>query len=496
MPSSSSPSFSPRRKWSIAFNVMLTSIAVFLIVAGVNYLGHRQPFFKRFYLSSNSRIRLSPKTVSLLHSLTNTVEAIVYYDKNEPLYGDIIELLKEYEAQTPKLTVRTVDYYADPGASQEVKLKFKLGTVTNRDFVIFSYADRAKFVDGNSLSDYHYDFERTANPDDQRLRVNQQRVAFSGEEHFSAAIFALTQSKPLKAYFLQGHGEPSPNDNSEITGYGKLADIFHRNYVVTATLDGLLGTNAIPSDCNLLVIAGPKTEFKTNELDKISQYLDQGGRLFVLFDVYSTTLDTGLENVLAKWNVRVSHSVVRDPADAVDSKGQALGVSIFAVHDVTQPILGKTLEMVLPRPIERIKPPSAADDLQMTELAFSGTNSTLADTPAGNPRAYPLIAAVERNAAKGIATERGTTRILVTGDALFLNNQIIDYSVNQDFADSAVNWLLNRTELLAGVGARPVREYRLALVRTQVTQIKEIMLGAIPGGILLFGGVVWLRRRK
>lgn len=478
-------------------NVVLATAAVFLILIGVNYLSNKY-FFHRFYLSTDSHIQLSPRTTSLLRSLTNSVQAIIYYDKNEPLYGDIVALLKEYEAHTRKLNVKTVDYYADPGAAQEMKLKYKLGTATNRDFIIFDCDGRQKFVDGNSLSDYHYDFERSGDPNDSRLRVNQQRVAFSGEEHFSSAIFAVTQSKPLKAYFLQGHGERSPNNTSDVEGFSKLADLFHRNYVATDTLR-LLGTNAIPPDCNLLVIAGPRAEFNTNELNTISQYLDQGGRLFALFDAYSVNLQLGLENILAKWNVRVSHSLVSDPDDAApNTKGQALGLLVQSTHDVTKSIVGKQLEIVLPRPVERIKAPSpsAPDELQVSELVFTSTNSMLADNPSGVPHPYAVIAAVERNAAKGIATQRGTTRMLIAGDSIFLANQVIDFSVNQDFVDSALNWLLDRTEILGGIGARPVINYRFTLVQKQVGEVKGILLGAIPGGILLFGGLVWLRRRK
>jgi hypothetical protein len=85
---------------------------------------------------------------------------------------------------------------------------------------------------------------------------------------------------------------------------------------------------------------------------------------------------------------------------------------------------------------------------------------------------------------------------LILGDSLFLDNQLIGSGMNQDFADSAVNWLLERTTLLAGVGPRPVTEYRLLLDKQQLNAVKGLLLGAIPGGILLFGGLMWLRRRK
>ena len=500
MASSSSyrPSFSPGRKWGIAFNVMLATAAVFLILVGVNYISHRFAF-KRFYLSTNSNVQLSPRTIGLLHSLTNNVEAIIYYDKKDPLYGDITDLLKEYKAHTSKLSVRTIDYYTDFAAAQELQLKYKeLAGATNRDFVIFDCDGRKKAVDGSSLSDYHYGFEQSADPSkDPRLRVNRQRRAFSGEEHFSAAIFAVTQAKPLNAYFLQGHREHSPEDRTRDTGYQKLADVFHRNYVNTPVLDGLLGTSSIPADCNLLVIAGPQSEFSDVESNKIAEYLNQGGRLFALFDVTSTNRQIGLEDILAKWNVRVSHSVVADENNAVNSPG-FFAISALAIHDVTKPVLGSRIVIVDPRPVGRIKATSssAVDEPQVTELAFSGTNSFLVDNTSAGQHSFPLIAAVERGVAKGVSVDRGTTRMVIAGDSFFLDNQIIGLYNNEDFADAAINWLLDRNELLGGIGARPVVDYRLTLVKSQVGEVKGILLGAIPGGILLLGGVVWLRRRK
>jgi len=46
-------------------------------------------------------------------------------------------------------------------------------------------------------------------------------------------------------------------------------------------------------DCNLLIIAGPRTELSETELQKIDQYLAQGGGLFVLFNYFSIKRPTG-----------------------------------------------------------------------------------------------------------------------------------------------------------------------------------------------------------
>jgi ABC-2 type transport system permease protein len=491
------PSFSPRRKWTIAFNVTLITMAVFAILVGVNYLSSRY-FHHRFYLSQDTSIKLSPRTLSVLKNLTNDVEVIVYYNKEEPVYADIINLLREYQAHSRRLTVRTVDYYHDLGEAAALQAKHYMGSATNKDFVIFDANNgRATFVDGSWLTTYRYEPLMSTNENDSTISLNRKRIAFNGEMLFTSKLFALTQAKPLNAYFLQGHGERSPTYSGE-QGCSKVADVFHRNFVNTLTLDNLLGTNGVPFDCNLLVIDGPQAEFQAVELDKISQYLEQGGRLFLLYDANSVEHNLGLDSVLAKWNVRVTRSTVVDPDYKTDEKGASFGVSALTVHDVMKPLLGKQLIMVMPRPIQRIKAPSqnGAEELQVTELAFSSTNSWLADNPTAAKRGYPLMVAVEKAMPKGVATERGATRMLITGDSYFLDNQLIDFSVNQDFADSAVKWLLERTTLLEGLGPRRVSEYRLLMTPRQVNAVKGILLGAIPGGILLLGGLVWLRRRK
>jgi hypothetical protein len=492
------PSFSPRRKWSIAFSVTFATLAVFAILLGVNYLSSKY-FFHRFYLSADTRVQLSPRTLSVLKSLTNKVDVTIYYDKDDPTYADIVSLLREYQAHARKqLSVKTIDYYRDPGAAAEFKAAHKnLGSLTNKDFVMFESEGRPDFVDGNWLKPYKDTLELTTNGTQQQLAINRKQTVFNGEMLFTAKIFGVTQPKALKAYFLQGHLERSPTEKGD-EGYSKLMEVFHRNHVETATLNNLLGTNSVPLDCNLLVIAGPQAEFQDVELEKISQYIDQGGRLFALFDVHALTHQLGLETVLAKWNVRVTHSMVLDPALAIDSEktGTAFGVTNFTPHDITKPLIGSQLNVVLPRPIGRIKAPSqtAADEPQVTELAFSSATSQLKDSPTTAPRAYPLMVAVEKAAAKGVVTERGTTRMLIVGDSIFLDNQFIPY--NEDFADLAINWLLERTSLLSGVGPRPITEYRLQMTQRQINAVKGLLLGAIPGGILLFGGLVWLRRRK
>jgi hypothetical protein len=86
--------------------------------------------------------------------------------------------------------------------------------------------------------------------------------------------------------------------------------------------------------------------------------------------------------------------------------------------------------------------------------------------------------------------------MLVVGDSIFLANRQLDSAANRDFAGYAANWLLDRTQLLEGVGPRQVTEYKLIMSRSQLLRVQWLLLGGMPGAVLLVGSLVWLRRRR
>jgi ABC-type uncharacterized transport system involved in gliding motility auxiliary subunit len=155
------------------------------------------------------------------------------------------------------------------------------------------------------------------------------------------------------------------------------------------------------------------------------------------------------------------------------------------------------LYLIAPRTVaHRPDKTAAADAPKVVVLAASAETAVLRGDPKPKPRQYPIGVAVEKGAPPGVVTERGATRMIVVGDSFFLANGAIDLYGNSDFARLAINWLLDRPQFLEGIGARPVHEYRIAMTQTQLRSVRWILLAAMPGAILLLGGLIWLRRRK
>jgi len=491
-PAPNQPSFSPRHRWKIGFDAVVRTALVLAVVVMVNYLGAQ--FFHRFYLSSQTRVELSSRTVSVLHSLTNHVTVTLYYDRQDDFYPDIVALLNEYRSINPKISIHPVDYVRDPGEAERIKEQYKLDSATDKNLVIFDIGGgRSKIVNGDALTQFTLEEVPAKNHDRRQLEFRRKPVAFRGEQNFTAILLALENPHPLKAYFLQGDGEPSLSDSGNF-GYLKFALTLAQNYIAVTNLE-LLGDNTIPMDCNLLIIAAPTTPLPPPELQKIDQYLAQGGRLFALFNFASVKQPTGLEPVLQRWGVNVATDFVKDLKNTVT--GDDVVVRRFSQHPVVNPLTQLSLQMVRPRPVGGVdwpNPPAGAP--QVDELAFSSPDSVLEGDPAEPPRSYPLMVAVEQKPVAGVANPRGNTRIIVVGDSIFLGNYYIEGGGNRDFLGYAANWLLDRPALLQGIGPRPVTEFRLLMTQTQRREVRWLLLGALPGAVLLFGGLVWLVRRK
>jgi len=485
----SKPSFSPYRKWVIAFNVGLIIALVFAVVLMVNYLSH--DYFLRVHVSTQSNVRLFPRTVKFLQTITNSVKVTLYYDKEDPFYSTIAELLNEYRAVNPRISLRIIDYKRDPGAAQLLTTNYPFLRVANaKNLVIFDGGEkRIKAVDGNALVQYVQ--KQTLN--DNKLEFTRKPTLFEGERAFTSALIAVTAPNQLKAYFLTGHGEHKMDSDNDEYGYLKFATLLEsENYIKIEALSLLDTNHPVPTD-GLLIIPGPRAAIEEPELELIDQYLAQGGRLFALFNALRG--ETGLERILAKWGVNVSTNIVSDPERHIGE--QDVIVESFSSHPLINPLLGLRLHMIVPRMISKLQSRStSADAPSVDELAFSGPQAFLVPGDKNTHRAYPLMVAVEKGGVKGVVNERGTTRMVIVGDSIFLANHQIESAANRDFVALAVNWLLDRPQLVEGIGPRPVAEYRLIMSNTQLQAAQWLLLGGMPGAVLLMGGVVWLRRRS
>ena len=489
-------SFSPRRKWNVGFDVVVRTLVVLAVLVMANYLAGK--YFIRHSLSNQTRMELYPRTLNLLRSLTNEVAVIIYYDKEDPLYTHIDALLREYRAVNPKILVRTVDCLRDAAEALKIKTDYKLADAANennKNLVIFDCEGRLKVIPGNALADRTY--VQLASTNSSEPQYELKTIASRGEMLFSGAILAVMSPRQLKACVLQGRGEHQMDSGDEVSGYLNFKSVLGQNSIQVESLS-LVGTNLIPQDCNLLVIAGPSVSYPEEEVAKVQKYLEEGGRVFMLLNSDTRShRQSGLEKVLAQWGVRIGSGAVRDPTHSVSAQKFDVTVAAFSQHPVSAPLIGSQLNLISPLPVRpNVSGSKNPDAAQVSVLVATEESARAAGEPVTNGERIPLAVAVERGNVKGVVTGRGATRMVVVGDSFFLGNGWIKMEANAEFVSHAVNWLLDRSQLLEGIGPRPMKEFRLALTQTESRTVHWLLLAALPGSVLLFGVMVWWRRRN
>lgn len=491
-------SFSAARKWSLGLNVLVSSAAVLALLLMVNYLAARH--YTRWSWSASAQAQLSPLSLRVLSAVTNPVKVTLYFDKDDPLFEPSYNLLKTYRYANNRIQLDVVNYLNEPGAAQLVKKKYNLSD-TDRDMVIFDCQGRPKIVYQSELSDI--DLQPLITGKSREVK----RTHFKGEAMFTSAIYSVIAARQTRAYFLEGHNEHNPEADDGLMGYSRFAALLRESNLELGRLR-LEGPVEIPIDCNLLIIAGPRSTIGSNTLEKIDRYLKQGGRLFALFNFHGVLQQTGLEQVLADWGVDVGQDVVIDEKshDAQDRNNMV--VFTYGTHPVVKPLAaGYQLYFVLPRSVK--KHPQAAsgtDAPQVDPLVYSSAaghvftdirrDSSIIGSVNDERGTIPLMVAVEKGGIRRVSAERGATRIVVAGDSLFLNNNNIDREGNHQLGTHIINWLLARNDLLVAVPPRPIAEYKLTMTETQLSAARWILMGAFPGAVLLLGGLVWLRRRR
>src|SRR5581483_1440962 len=178
----------------------------------VNWLGNR--YNKSYDTTSNKRFTLSQETQKLVKSLKQDA-TITYIDKGSS-FEQAKGMLDRYKNLSPKVHIQYVDYEKQPTVARAYGLRFP-GT---------AYVE---------------------------IGPRREEAKALTEEGITGA-FLKDLKGVRKVCFVSGSGERSLTDTQE-TGLSAFKTLLQRdNYEADPVT--LLDKTAVPSDCNVLVVAG------------------------------------------------------------------------------------------------------------------------------------------------------------------------------------------------------------------------------------------------
>jgi len=478
-----------RRKLAISLNTGTALLLAAVLVGMVNYLSYR--YYARADWSRTQYYTLSEKTHTLLASLTNDINVVIFMVPRHEAFEDVQALITEYEYASPRIQVQRVDPHRELARTEALAEKYGVELL---NVIVFDNHGRTKHVEADDL----YEVGRTLGDFGQGQAAP---TAFKGEQAFSSAIQSVVQETKPVVYYLQGHGERDFDDFDTAAGYSRIGQKVRGDNVELKAL--VLGeAKEVPADANAIVLAGPAKRLSQPEADLLARYLENNGRMLMLIDA---TVETGIEPVLERWGILVEQDVVVDATMSLT--GRELFLREYQPHPITRGFGGLTTVMYLPRSVRARQQWEAegdpTDQPRVTELvkcSESGWAETdldqspmRFDPQVDRPGPVAVAAAVERGPLGTDMTIR-PTRIVAFGDSDFVANGALS-GVNADFFMSALNWLLEREELMA-IAPKPIEEMRLVLSGTQLAILFWAVVVGLPGVVAVLGGLVWLRRRN
>lgn len=483
VPAEPAPMSARARRLLFGTNTLLALLFAAALLAMVNYLSARH--YRRVDVSRLRPYELSPKTRQLLAGVSNRIEGILFFRPGHFLYEDTEALLREYEFACPRLHVEHVDPDREQTRAAEVIRKFGL---TKANVVVFHAGDRNVVVNDLDL----VELDTTG----AEAGVPPRRKGFLGEQAFSTALLQLAHPRQPSVYFLLGHGERDPRDHDKYAGYSACARLLADDRIDVRPLL-LSQSNAVPADADAVVIAGPRLKFPPGEVEALRRYLARSGRILLTLESRG---DGALEPLMEEWGVRIGDGHMVDTSR--DLSGAELFVGDYAPHPITAPLTNVTVVLRQPRPLEMLSS-SGADKPAVSALLLSpaqGWAETDVDHKtiafdAGQDRrgAQPVALAIERGPTAGVDMNIRPTRLVIVGDTDFASNGSL-VGGNPDLMLNAMNWLLERADLLS-IAPKPVERLRLVLDRRQLVMLFWSVVVVLPSLAALAGVLVWSRRR-
>lgn len=452
-----------RRGTRYGSNAVLMSVAFIGILILLNYLGGR--YHKVIDATEFKEYSLTPQSIQVLAEIDKPVTIVGFFPGDTARRTDFDRLLNQYLAHSSQLSYTVIDPDREPIKASQYRNAPHTG-------LLIQCGERSE-------------------------------VVYSPEEQdITSALLKVTRMEKKVIYFLTGHRERDIAAGAD-EGYSTIANsLREQNYEVRAL--NLAITATVPADAAVLVVAGPQTALLPQEVTRLQEYLAQGGKALIMQDppIQYQGQDTGLNEVLADWQVQFDNGVIVDlPSSLFGSEFYPV-VGNYRYSQITRDMGNLTTFFPVVCAVRqaeqdtsgRLVFTSLADTSQQS-WAEQDMNSANVQFDAGVDVQGPLaLAATVESTQASDAGPGSKTRMVLVGDSDFASNGFVGNLGNEMLFLNSINWLAEEESLIA-IGPKSTQPRTVYLSRFQGTLILLVGVIIIPLALLVIGIIVWWLRR-
>lgn len=465
----------------------LIVLAAIAVVIGANVALYRHDVH---FDVSREGVNTPPQQLADVVGQLRTRLALTYfYNAGDPNAVAMRDLIAIAARNHPLLAFRAIDLDKEPGLARDL-------SVRAYNTAVLQVADHKVLVENVT------DAARLGYAALRALRQRAETICFltgHGEPFRpTPSHFHFSHVETLKGHDTPGAGdvlevEPGRLDRLQLA----LAQVgFEMRGIVAAAI------NAIPSDCAVVAVIGPRTAFAAGEPELLANYLRGGGRLLLSLDpAFPIEADFGRE-LLSPVGLSSRQAIVIDPVNHFRTDPDKVAVPYYPPHPITRRLALTVFPQA--RPILVAKPPA---DITVSVLAASSQDSYLAPpssaggiTVASSGPAAPnsergaqALAVALEGAWPGASPDK-RFRLVVAGTSKFATNEYFPYVSNGELSLATLRWLAD-DEASPSVAPQTYKLPEIVLTSRQMRDTFIALEVLLPLTTVFFGVLMWWRRR-
>ena len=481
-----------KRRWTISRNMISTSVfstgmiaIVVALTVVVNLIASALPeTYTQIDATSQKLYSITEDTEKYLDTLKDDVTLYVMVNKNSK-DDNVDRTLQKYASASKHVKVK----YVDPNVSPTFASKYTDSDVTSNSIIVVC-GDRSKVIDYNSdIYEYSYDSS-----------YNYSVTGYDCEGQVTAAIQYVTSESTTNVYELTGHDESTLS--------GDFSEVFQKRFMNVGSLS-LLTVDAIPEDCQAIFITAPQSDLSEDDLSKLSQYLGNGGKIYLSID-YSKWNDlTNFKKLLSDNNIETTESLLAETDRSYYYQSPFYLLPNVENTEVSSSVAGMT-QVFVPYSVGLTY--TGEDDSNVT--SFMTTSDTTIAKAAANIAAVQSqadaanIASAQDGDTQGqyslgiMVTNENGGELCVLGSAMMCTdsaNQIVS-GHNATLFNGIVNALVTtddgNSDTAVVIAAKDYTVSNLT-VSANAMLVYGILWGIfMPIVLIIIGIIVWARRRK
>lgn len=475
-----------KRRWLVSvkkigigiFNAGFSAAAVTAVIV-LNLAADALPdTVTNFDLTKEKLYSVTDDTKQILSALDKEVE--LYVLSNESSQDEqFASTLKTFGELSGKIQVT----YVDPAVSPNFYQKYTQEQIPANS-VIAVCGKRSKVISYSDIYETQIDYQT----------YSSQTTGYDGEGQLTSAIQYVTNDDMQTVYEITGHGE------SPVSGSFKEA--IEKMNLTLASIN-LLEADALPEDCEAVIIQGPESDFSKDDAQKIIDYLADGGKVLITAKYTGQPMEN-FKSILEAYGLELEEGMIAEM-----NQGNFYKNPFGLLPDITNDTITADVsdEYVFLPYAQGIAYPDESKEEQDHTLVY--TQLLASSSQAVLKKDVQNMTSYEKE--EGDLEGAFTVGISVTDSAS--QAQLIVYTSAEMFTDSADLQVAGNNAALFAASIRslageeeasnliviPVKQYelqRLTIAQGTIILAGFLTTAALPLLLVVLGIFIWLKRRK